>query len=271
MREIELSAIRNTEFTICELAGARQNWKNGEKFSYLNPPRANNGFLLVLCKRAVFTFGDGEELTVEKNGIAYMPQDSRYLVRFEQENPLLFPASVVLHFTLLDDRGERLIFGEKPRLLTTDENGDFKKLFLRVVDGYLANDRLLLARDFLTLLHELLQAEQGKEEPLLAITEYISDALYELPSVQTLAKKFAMSESTLRRAFVKTLGCSPIRYIHGVKIEKAKRMLALPENTVEEIGAELGFFDAAHFNKVFRRYVGCSPKRYREGMRPQGE
>ncbi len=264
MNTVELSNINKIDVLPIGIAGTKQYWKDGDKWNYLTVPRSNSGFLIVLCKRVIYTFANGEKLVAEKNSVVYMPQGCRYLVSFEQDETPVFPATVLIQFTLLDAERRPLLLDDKLTILTRDENKKLEKYFLRVAEGYLTNDKLLLHRDFLTLLYALTQTAEGEINPLKEILDYIASNLNELTTVRRLAKKFAMSESTLRRAFVKNVGRSPVQYMHAVKIERAKLMLAIPENTVEEIGAELGFFDAAHFNKVFRKYVGRSPRAYRE-------
>ena len=47
------------------------------------------------------------------------------------------------------------------------------------------------------------------------------------------------------------------------RLELAKRVLLQPDRRVSEVAFEAGFESIPHFNRVFHRYVGCSPSEYR--------
>jgi len=72
-----------------------------------------------------------------------------------------------------------------------------------------------------------------------------------------------MSESSFRRMMIRKTGLSPIRYILNQKIEKAKQLLTVGELSVEDVAASLGFYDSAHFIKIFKNETGLTPTKYR--------
>ncbi|EHU8832483.1 helix-turn-helix domain-containing protein, partial [Enterococcus faecalis] len=51
-------------------------------------------------------------------------------------------------------------------------------------------------------------------------------------------------------------------YILKRKIKEAKQMLKL-NTSISEISLLLGFTDAAHLSKVFKKHTGISPKQYK--------
>lgn len=52
-------------------------------------------------------------------------------------------------------------------------------------------------------------------------------------------------------------------YLLQRRIEEAKRLLANPRASVTDICFTVGFRDLSYFSRIFQRYVGASPSRYR--------
>lgn len=70
-----------------------------------------------------------------------------------------------------------------------------------------------------------------------------------------------LSKSTLLRAFVKSKGVTPYRYLENIRIGRAKKLL---EQGVPPIEAALqtGFSDQSHFTHYFSRFMGLTPGDY---------
>ncbi len=66
----------------------------------------------------------------------------------------------------------------------------------------------------------------------------------------------------LVRAFTRRFGLPPHRYLTGRRVELARRLL-LAGAPPAEVATSAGFYDQAHLNRHFRRYVGVTPARYR--------
>ena len=90
-------------------------------------------------------------------------------------------------------------------------------------------------------------------------------------SVAELANKLFISPSHLTRVFKHETGMSVIEYILQHKIEKAKEMLAQPGTKVYETALALGYTSLSHFNRIFHRYTGCTPKEYQLGLKKARE
>ncbi|MCI1931493.1 MAG: AraC family transcriptional regulator [Clostridia bacterium] len=72
-----------------------------------------------------------------------------------------------------------------------------------------------------------------------------------------------LSKSTLLRAFTKSKGITPYRYLQTIRINEAKKLL---EQGVAPIEAAIrtGFSDQSHFTNFFSTFIGLSPGVYRE-------
>ena len=68
----------------------------------------------------------------------------------------------------------------------------------------------------------------------------------------------------LSRRFKEETGETLTDFILKEKAEKAKRLLRYSDKPLTAIGAYLGFPPASHFSRVFKAYVGTTPREYRE-------
>ena len=58
--------------------------------------------------------------------------------------------------------------------------------------------------------------------------------------------------------------CTVKEYLNSKRIEKAAQMLLMTELSMDEISREVGFNSAAYFSKLFKKYKGISPLKYRK-------
>jgi AraC family transcriptional regulator len=65
------------------------------------------------------------------------------------------------------------------------------------------------------------------------------------------------------RQFKIWTGQSPIHYVMNRRIARARFLLLYTQDTIAVIAESLGFTDQSHFSRVFRRYEGKSPSRFR--------
>ena len=76
-----------------------------------------------------------------------------------------------------------------------------------------------------------------------------------------------LSKSTLLRAFTKSKGVTPYRYLETIRINEAKKLLA-EGMTPLEAAIETGFSDQSHFSNYFNQFIGLTPGLYREIFLP---
>ncbi|MDO4301017.1 MAG: AraC family transcriptional regulator [Clostridia bacterium] len=81
-------------------------------------------------------------------------------------------------------------------------------------------------------------------------------------SLKQLCQCSNLSKSTLLRAFTKSKGVTPYRYLQTIRINKAKVLL---EKGISPADAALltGFSDQSHFTNFFNMFIGISPAAYR--------
>ncbi len=93
--------------------------------------------------------------------------------------------------------------------------------------------------------------------------EYIFNHLYETIPLSLLANKVGLQENYLSQLFKKETGVTITQFIQQEKVEEAKKLLELTSEPITAIAAKLNFYDQNHFIKIFKRYTGLTPKRYR--------
>lgn len=81
-------------------------------------------------------------------------------------------------------------------------------------------------------------------------------------SNDALARLCGVSTVYFRKLFVEIMGVPPMKYIHTVRMEKAKEMLCIERAKISDIAKTVGYPDVFRFSKTFRLYVGMSPTAY---------
>ena len=66
------------------------------------------------------------------------------------------------------------------------------------------------------------------------------------------------------RLFRTATGLTPMAYLRGLRMDRAKRLLREEELSVAQVADAVGFADPYHFSRVFRQHEGLAPTRYRE-------
>lgn len=97
--------------------------------------------------------------------------------------------------------------------------------------------------------------------------EYIYEHYHELISLEDLAAQLSVTEQYTCTLFKQTLGFRPMEYVNKFRIGKARRLLTdEPELSIAEIALRVGYEDLSYFIKMFKRYHGTTPRKYREQM-----
>lgn len=92
---------------------------------------------------------------------------------------------------------------------------------------------------------------------------FVNDHLTEPMSLSHVAEEARLSRFHFCRLFRRLVGISFREYVHALRIDRAKILLADQGQTVTEVAYRTGFNDLSHFDKVFNRVVGVSPTAYR--------
>lgn len=87
-------------------------------------------------------------------------------------------------------------------------------------------------------------------------------------SLEDLAAEAYLSLHHFARLFKSTTGFSPHQYVLRARVERAQQLMCeAPARTLTAIGLDAGFYDQAHFSRVFKRVLGVSPRQYAQAVR----
>ncbi|MBV7696800.1 AraC family transcriptional regulator [Streptomyces sp. TRM70350] len=135
-----------------------------------------------------------------------------------------------------------------------------------------AESRLTLVGDRLRAhLRPRLATTGPRTDPALArqLRELLDERVVHGLSLGEAGSLLQAHPAHLVRAFSGAYGIAPHQYLNSRRVERARRLL-LAGVRPAEAAAATGFYDQAHLTRHFRRLVGVTPGRYRDGSPPSG-
>ena len=93
--------------------------------------------------------------------------------------------------------------------------------------------------------------------------DYILSHIDEPITTEVLSKELGMNRTYLCKLFIEETGLTINQYVTRVKMEEAKRLMAITPKSIAEIAAYLGFSSQSYFHRVFKGYTGVTPGIYR--------
>jgi AraC-like DNA-binding protein len=114
------------------------------------------------------------------------------------------------------------------------------------------------------MLHAVRAAPSRLTIPVVQAAEYVSRNYHEPCSLQDAAEFAAVSPSHLAHLFHHRLGMTWRQFVARTRVELAKEHLQNPRHTLDVVAELVGFCDAPHLSRVFRRQVKQSPGQFRK-------
>lgn len=97
--------------------------------------------------------------------------------------------------------------------------------------------------------------------------EYINSRYAEKLTLAEVAEYAGYSPAYFSKVFREERGCTFREYLNELRVEKSKTLLLSGHASIAEICAMVGFEDQSYFGKVFRKFTGVTPDRYRKRSR----
>jgi len=222
-------------------AGEAEIWHHGEKYVlrpgslYLIPPKSNmkyrcrESFYVAWVHFNISLYGCLDLFSFQDPGFAYTPRNSE-AIRGE-----------ILELLLLINR--RDMFSQLRA----------KSLLLDLIANFFIG-RTDIARSI----------DHEKISRLTPVINYIHRHLDRRITLAELANLAAYERTYFSSIFKQVFSISPIRYIQNLRIEKAQWMLRDGNMKLSAIADELGFSDAFHFSKIFKKITGGNPSEFRK-------
>lgn len=139
--------------------------------------------------------------------------------------------------------------------------------YIQLIDEFkdikdLSNLRNSILLDFAQKVKECKENKHSKAVTLCE--KHIFNNLYEDITLKSISDNVNFNQNYISTIFRKETGMTITQYIHKKRIDESKFLLTSTDYSILEISILLKFHDQSHFTKIFKRFTGLSPKKYRE-------
>jgi AraC-like DNA-binding protein len=169
-----------------------------------------------------------------------------------------FSARLRLSMARIDEI-DQLVAGIEQEVLQRSPGGLF------AAASYLMQVIVALSRDYSAQQHE----ESLDMVRLGTVMTFLEGHYDEAFSVEDLAHMAHMSERSFYRAFQTALGCAPLEYILGLRLQRASELLRSTDLKLDEVANRTGFSDGGYLSRQFRKHFHVSPRDYRRRVLSQ--
>lgn len=83
-------------------------------------------------------------------------------------------------------------------------------------------------------------------------------------SLEGTAGSIGVSPSYFSKVFKSEMGCTFSYYLNELRVTKSKGLLLSLNAPLSEVSQMVGFEDQSYFTKIFKKFTGATPKKYRE-------
>lgn len=105
----------------------------------------------------------------------------------------------------------------------------------------------------------------GRSVEIIKMTlEYIHKNYKNNITLSEIADYSFVSPEHLCRIFSQFSDVSPFSYLNRYRIMKSAEMLLEDNSPISKIASECGFNSSSYYNKMFLRFIGCTPGEYRK-------
>ena len=231
-----------------------------------------NGMRRLSCRNREYTIGKG-------NVVLFNPGDNHACVQ-KNGGTFDYRGLNISKKTMLDlayeVTGKRELPGFSENVIYDDESACYlctlHEMAMKRTSGFGKEETLLF------LISRLIQNYgQAFESCLPECTQeirkackYMEQHFTEHICLDQICRYAGLSKSSLLRAFTRSKGVTPYRYLETIRINEAKRLLSegVPP---AEAAISTGFSDQSHFTNYFNRFIGLAPGFYHEIFSEKGE
>ncbi len=96
------------------------------------------------------------------------------------------------------------------------------------------------------------------------VSDFVSANLRQDLSLEAMAEQAGFSPYHFARLYQQTTGESPHQFVLRQRIEKAQYLLRETNASLAYVALECGFANHSHLTRSFKRYLGLTPKAYRQ-------
>jgi AraC-like DNA-binding protein len=103
--------------------------------------------------------------------------------------------------------------------------------------------------------------EREKQEIANVIMNYMHENYKEDISLTKISQSMYISQAYISKIFKDETGDSPINYLIKIRLARANTLLKAGELPVKEVAKQVGYDDAYHFSKLYKKYYGYPPSK----------
>lgn len=248
--------------------------------------------MFISYGQAYITCGEDTILACKGDIVIIMPNVNHFITPFDENNAII--DSIIVHPTCLFGIGQLemenkyinpVIHSQANKYIHISSENTIYSIFSdntgRLIDilktkefGYELSSKAILLnlwKDIFEYTNALVQLsyrnsksisqdEQRVKQALIFIHEHYTETI----TLDDIANSIMVSKSECCRCFKRTMTVSPFEYLMKYRIlESTKRMTKKPNESISEIAGSVGFNNTSYYNKVFKKYMNCTPTEYR--------
>lgn len=256
------------------------NWTNPKDFAIERPNGLVYAYTLILVRSPAFFVVNGERKEVPAN----------HAIFYKKETPQAYGAvgeeyvDDWLHILMTEEEEKRIAdfgipFDETfPVYNAFEISGLIRRMFNESYSSniYKTENLNLYLELVLRKLSEAMHCSQiQKDNEYYPIFLNVRNKIYLNPkedwSVESVCQIIKLSRSYVQHMYKLFFGCSIVGDIKKSRIEYAKYLLSLTEESVGEIAVKSGYNSIVHFIRMFKKEEGETPAQYRLRLRLERE
>jgi AraC family transcriptional regulator len=143
-----------------------------------------------------------------------------------------------------------------------EEHSPAGKLYAQTAAQMLA---VHLLRHYTSVGEHIKEPAQGlSQQQMRRLTDFVQAHLGQDLSLEALAQQTGFSPYYFARLFRQTTGASPHQFVMQQRIERAQHLLKKTDTPLAQVALESGFANQSHLSHAFKRYLGLTPRAYRQ-------
>lgn len=228
----------------------------GSKFSSFKPFLPHNELILHLSGRSSILF-DNRVYECEKGTLRYLPKGKHKNYDVHRRE---IGDCIDIFFE------SDLPFSDKAFSLNFQNNVAFEALFKKASSLWLSKGEgyyhkcLSIVYEILFELEKHQYAPESKLKLIDPAIDFINENfLKEKISIERLAEISGISQSYLKKLFVKRFGVTPLKYVIQLKTNYACDLLKTGVYSVSQVAEICGYSNLYFFSRQFKEYSGISP------------
>ena len=240
------------------------NYDNYKRFKYTDATPFEHIMLLITSGKISYSFGGGETFSVGDKEIVYFPPGLRYSRRIEA--PIGFHQ---FKFNV-SDGGNALAHLHPGKLMIRHHRVEQIALDTGLAVSLLEDERKSIFENLIgNIIYEnyLFSANLEKktvpDRDVLFAIQYFRDHIGEKIMISSIAERRNLTHTGFILKFKRCTGQTPIEYLNGLRISRAKELLSCTDMSISDIAETCGFSNSFYFSNTFRKHTEFSPSEYR--------